>query len=36
MTLFKNETDSKDVSSDGEKDKNQTFYGIDIILKPNY
>jgi hypothetical protein len=35
MTLFKNDADSKDASSDGEKEKNQAFYGIDVILKPN-
>ena len=36
MTFLKNETDSKDTSSDGEKEKNQTFYAIDVILKPNF
>lgn len=36
MTIFKNDIESKDVSSDGEKEKNQTFYGIDVILKPNF
>lgn len=34
--MFKNDIEPKDASSDGEKEKNQTFYGIDVILKPNF